>query len=351
MNQPVRIRDIRHVLPLAGRVRAGKKIQLSNGKVAPVRLRTFRFTSPDRSSIEKVAQLYGGDVEPWNDPMAAPNQWQVETGADEIAIALPPDPLGDSWYEHWAGNGCARRCDGDNCTLNTGAGPEGTDPMDVPCVCARRGYPKGHKERCKLTTRLSVILPDVRFLGVWRLDTKGETAAEELPGMAELIQALQGRGINRAILRLEERVRRTPAGKRVFVVPMLGMDTTPNEIAAGHVPQLATFPTTAEIGGCPGCESVFNAHLIDCPFKIPELGEAHVLQPDEVIQLTEHAGAQPGPTDPEMVQAWKDSLSTAQQAKLLLKARISERARGVEQSTTWAEVTLEVADELSRLGS
>ena len=355
MTGPIKVRDIRNQLPQAGRIRAGKKVVTRDGKTAPAKLRNFRFTSPDRRSIEQVARLYGGEVTPWSDPLAAPGQFEVITETNEISVALPPDPLSDTMYELWAGSGCQRRCDGEMCTLARGGGPDGGEPMDVECVCARRG-----ELECKLTTRLSVILPEVRFLGLWRLDTKGKNAAYELPGMVAGIQALQGReGFVRAVLRLEERSQRTPSGKRNFVVPMLGLDNTPDELIAGEAQLAPPVRLLDAPASCPGCQSVYSTHWPDCPNKavddvldVPDDGVlvAEVIEV-EPIRLTEFAGAEPGPTDPVMVQAWGDSLTTAQRAKVLAKARISSRASGVEPPSRFEEISLELLDELAGSGT
>jgi hypothetical protein len=365
---PIKIRDLNGQLPQAGRIRAGRKTTTSGGKVAPQKLRNFRFTSQDRASIEQVAKLYGGEVRPWNDPLAAPNQFEVITEANEIAVALPQDPLSDTVYELWSGGGCQRRCDGETVTLAVGGGPDGSEPIERSCLCVDEGVLS-----CKLTTRLNVLLPEVRFLGLWRLDTKGINAAKELPGMVAGIQALQSQpGFVRAVLRLEQRQLRRP-GKPVskFVVPVLGLDNSPNEIEAGAGG--LGRPALDAGASCPGCVSVYSTHWPNCPNRLeladdimPALAsgaegrddypvsdddviDAEVVE-DPPIALTEVAGGD-GYRNDNLTQAWASALTTSQQAKVLQQARISQRARGEEPATRFDEIPLDLLDELSGNGT
>lgn len=363
--RPIKIRDMTFRLPQAGRIRLGKKVPANSGRSRPQKLRTFRFTSKDKASIEKVAALYGGIVEPWNDPLAAPNQWQVETGAEEIAVALPPDPLSESCYELWSGGGCQRRCDGEQCTLQQGGGPDGSEPVERDCLCAARGVLE-----CKITTRLHVILPDVRFLGTWRIDTKGMNAAEELPGMVAGVQAMATRGFTRAILRLDYRVETSGGKRKEFVVPVIGVDATPEEIEAGTqrlgaIENPTPLAPALTVGECPGCVSVYSLHREGCPnitdghdfdVVIEETARRaadfiDVPSEPEPVALTQHAGSAPGPADPEMVQAWLESLSNSQRAKVLVKARGLADRQGRLMPTTFEEISLEIADELMGSGT
>lgn len=371
--KPIKIRDVRNQLPQAGRIRAGKKTTGGNGKERPTALRNFRFTSSDRTSIEQVAKLYGGAVAPWNDPKAAPNQWEVITESNEIGVILPVDPLSESWYELWGGGACQRRCDGETVTLAVGGGPDGSEPLERPCVCDAQGLPE---PECKLTTRLNVILPEVRFLGLWRLDTKGYNAFVELPEMVATIQALQDRpGFTRAILRLEQRQLKRP-GKPLskFVVPTLGLDASPDQIMAGEAQARVAIETPRP---CPGCASVYSEHLDDCPHRreladdtVPALppylgGEGRDDYPmggadDDVVDaelvddgpivLTEVAGGE-GYRNDGLTQAWADSLTTAQRAKVLVKAREGYTGKPDEIYTRFDQIPLNVLDELSGNGT
>lgn len=240
MRPVVPIANLQRRLPEGGRIRIGEKTATRNGKEAPTKIDTFRFTSPDRESLEQVAVIYGGTVTEWKEPKADPGQFQLRTEATELHIVLPPDPLGGSpIYESWSGGGCDRRCDGISCEV-TVKGPDGPERADRPCLCVAAGA-----MTCKPKTRLSVILPDVRFTGVWRLDTGSWNAAQELPGMVDLIQSQQTQGLSYGILRLEWR-RSVVAGQtNVYAVPVLGVPLSIEALAAGATRLGAIGPAVA----------------------------------------------------------------------------------------------------------
>ena len=216
--------DIENRAPEAGRIRLGIK----SGR-AMKSLDHFRFTSPFKDCIESLAAQYGGKVTPWSDPKASPsNQWEVLTEAKEIEVFLPPSPV-STWYELYSGSGLLRRCDGAVCQIPTQTGPNGWEPVDSPCVCTAK-----NAMECSPHTRLKVLLPNVPFRGIWRLETKGWNALKELPGMAELITQLNANGsMVRVALGIEKRSQMRPSGKRNFVTPTLTMLDSPNQILSG----------------------------------------------------------------------------------------------------------------------
>jgi len=216
--------DIDSRAPEAGRIRLGIKTSK-----AMKSLDTFRFTSPYKDCITALAGMYGGDVVPWNDPKASPSQqWEVVTKASEIEVFLPPNPV-STWYELYAGSGLQRRCDGVTCAIPQQTGPGQWEPIDTPCICAAKS-----NMECSPHTRLKVLLPNVPFRGIWRLETKGWNALKELPGMADLIRQLNESGsMVRVALGIEKRTQVRPSGKRNFVTPTLTMLDTPFEIMTG----------------------------------------------------------------------------------------------------------------------
>ena len=226
---PVPVRDIATRLPDMGRIRIGVKVPTKNGKSRPEKLDKFRLTSQDEQALQQVAAVYGGQVNPWNEPKAAPGQYEVITEARELRIALPPDPLGQTpIYELWSGGGCQRRCDGETCEMLT-QGQDGVEMQQVPCLCLAKGALE-----CGLHTRLSILLPEVRLGGTWRLDTKGSNAAHELPAMVDTIRSLQDKGIIRGTLRVQWRKQAVAGKTREFAVPVLGVDVTPDQLVAGQ---------------------------------------------------------------------------------------------------------------------
>ena len=273
--------DLESRAPEAGRIRLGIKTAK-----AMKSLDTFRFTSPYRDCIEALAASYGGEVRPWNDPKASPtNQWEVVTAASEVEVFLPPNPV-STWYELYSGGGLLRRCDGAICQIPQQTGPQQWEPVDTPCICTAKA-----NMECSPHTRLKVLLPNVPFRGVWRLETKGWNALKELPGMADLIRQLNESGsMVRVALGIEKRVQMRPTGKRNFVTPTLTMLDTPFEIMSGKAsisslvpaqpaPKAIAAPVEpddvvdAEIVEEDPAEAELRLAVIDCAhyFKVPDV--------------------------------------------------------------------------------
>ena len=221
-------------IPEHGRIRLGVQ---DEGRGFPKSLDTFRFTSPDRDAIENISLIYGGAVKVWNNKKATPqNQWEVITEVADVRVFLPPNSI-DVWYEEWSGGGLLRRCDGIEAQVQCQT-PDGTDMDIVPCVCSGM-VDKGGSMKCNPVTRLNVILPDVRFGGTWRIESKGWSASKELPAMINLIYSMQQQGMTVARLSLEKRKKIIGGKTRNYVVPKLSVDSTPIEIMSGQaVPQI-----------------------------------------------------------------------------------------------------------------
>ena len=166
-----------------GRIRMGER----GPKGAPVKLKTFRLTSNDRRVLDAAATLYGGTVRQWD---GAPDEgmWQLTTAAAELDILIPRSlrSVTQAW-ELWQGGSCERRCDGRTEAISGG-----------PCIC---GSARGDEGSCDIVTRLSVILPRLPGLGLWRLDTGGWHAASTIPSTIDLLLALDPRPMVPAVLR------------------------------------------------------------------------------------------------------------------------------------------------------
>ncbi|GII42846.1 recombination directionality factor [Planotetraspora phitsanulokensis] len=155
-----------------GRIRLGIKKQNQSGKEYPSKIETFRFTSPSEEMIRGVADLYGGQAKPWRSPEGP--QFEVITDAVRIPVVVPPNGLSQN-MELWESKVCMRRC----------TGVEMQPPFVGPCLCGADTPVKARP--CKPYTRLGVFLKEVPSLGLWRLDSKGKNAAEELPNAAEFL--------------------------------------------------------------------------------------------------------------------------------------------------------------------
>lgn len=206
-----------------GRIRLGVKVATSTGGSRPAKIDTLRFTSPRRELIEKVAELYGGNVEPWQ-PLKGNAQWQVITTSTEVPVMVPPqDPAESQWLEMWSKGGCLRRCDGKTERISGN-----------PCMCD----PDPQERDCKMHTRIRVLLEEVPGIGVWRVDTGSFYAAVELPSVARILA--EAKGLIPGKLILDQRTV-TRGGKTFnFAVPVLDIaEFTPAELLSGKVPQMA----------------------------------------------------------------------------------------------------------------
>jgi hypothetical protein len=259
-----------------GRLRLGVQ-GVKDGRSYPKKINRFRMTSADRTIIEAVAERYGGTARGWDNNGS--EQFEVITDAAEVPILLPPNPtdLGFSqFFESWAKGFCTKRCDGLRDAVR-----------DLPCDC------DPEDRECKATTRLSVILPEIAGLGVWRLESHGYYAAVELAAAVEMIEALVGvRSMVPARLRLDQReIRRLIEGKAVvrkIVVPAIDLDVSVSQVQAvtagnGSVGAIATPTETPTEIGQPRFKPVAALPPADAP----------ALSIEE--QLAEHDNAPPKP--------------------------------------------------------
>lgn len=212
-----------------GRIRSGEKSSRGN----PMALDTWRLTTGNRSLLDAAAALWGGEVKAWAGA-ATSDQWELTTATASLPISIPPgrEPV-SQWMEQWTAGGCTHRCDTRRNTIT-----------DEPCSCEM------DDPACKPTTRLSVMLPDLPDLGVWRLETHGWNAAQELPGTIQLIEAAAARGaFLEGTLRLEQRMSVRGGQTRRFSVPVIDLDVTPRAlIAAGpHQAQALDAPPVPQL--------------------------------------------------------------------------------------------------------
>lgn len=194
-----------------GRIRLGQK---NPERGFPMKLSSFRFTSPSESYIRDLAELYGGEVRPW-DNNGKP-EFEVFTTASSMPVYVVKGGL-SQWMETWVGGGIVHRCDGEKQADGTPCDPD--EWIEV----REKGKQKKlyvHRE-AKPTTRLSVMLPELDAIGVWRMESKGWNAAAEIPAVAELAQFVGD--LVPAVLNLVERRTVKDGQTSRFVVPVLDL--------------------------------------------------------------------------------------------------------------------------------
>lgn len=300
---------LQQALTEAGRIRLGVKVKTQSGGERPAKLDRLRFTSPRCALIEKIAELYGGTVEPWQPPKGN-QQWQVITNTTEVPVMVPPqDPAESQWFELWSKGGCQRRCDGQKEMISKGA-----------CLCD----PDPVKRDCSMHTRLRVMLEDVPGLGVWRVDTGSYYAAVELPGIATILS--QAQGIIPGRLILDQRTV-TRQGKTMnFVVPVLDIaEFTPGQLASGKVQELIAARRAAAI------EGQVRAEIEAGPLDYSSLIDA-AKTVEALHGLYQKAEAK-GEATPELLAAFQrkaDAIRAAQPQPDVVEATVVDPSPGAE---------------------
>jgi len=208
------ILDIQKRLTEVGRIRMGNK----SAKGTPQKLEVFRITSRDQSRLAEIAEAYGGEVAPWAD---RPGEFEVITKTAELPILLLPGQALSQWYELWSAGGAQRRCDGERDMISDG-----------PCVCDTESGTR----KCKPTTRLSVMLPEIPGLGVWRLESHGFYAAVELSATAGMLEQATAQGqVFPARLRIDQRSQVKEGKTTRYAVPVIDIDVRlPEALASGQ---------------------------------------------------------------------------------------------------------------------
>lgn len=262
------ILDIQRRLTQLGVIRLGR--QVPTGKTnrrgeptfRPEKLDRFRITSPDQDKIAEIAARYGGTPAQWRGPSGP--EWEVITDAKSLPVLVPPQKI-DPNYELWGNGFRARLCDGAT-----------ERQRNAGCLCIRGedGHVHeflfgglcecGEKRECKPTTRLSLMLAELRGLGVWKLESHGRNAAAELPMTSDALEAAPGPVPATLVVQFVEKKILLNAGKptekvepRSFYVPRLVFDfVTPEQAFSGQIgaaakAALAGGATQHAIGSAP----------------------------------------------------------------------------------------------------
>lgn len=351
----MRIVDLQRRLREVGRIRIGERVEGTNSKGEtydrPAKIESFRLTSRDEKVIEAAAEKWGGFCQPWEGAPDGP-QWEVFTATDQMPVVVPPGDMAFSQaYEQWSGGGCKVRCDGQWDHLG-----------DKACHC------DPEERECDIHSRLSVILPDLPGMGVWRLDTKSYYAAVELGGLVDLIASHSARGVMLpARLRLEQRsVKRPGSATKKFAVPVLDIDVHPlsltggraaGELASGGLAlqsNLTPVPEITDGAGAPSIaeqvsqidEDQAKAGRVNAAQPIPSTG----IKPRTAVE----AAAPDGVTSEETFNRIKAKLAEVGiedegVAKSVWKLARPQATDGVIPTAELARVLAEVDDYIAKL--
>lgn len=290
-----------------GRLRIGQQVSTGkfdkdgNEKFRPARLDTFRFTTASRSAAAAIADLYGGEIRPWG------REFEVITSKSEIGVTVPPrDEVISQWYEMWNKGGAMRRCDSQRDQISGGPCqcPHAADPADTEDVAAkaleRSELARLNPPRaCKLVTRISVMIPDLPGLGVFRLDTGSYYAAVEIGDSAALMQVARDRGVFLpAVLRIEQRQRVAGGQTKKYPVPVLEVLATFRDLATGAIEQAGIM---AQLPPAPGEQ---RKALNSAPAARPEIAPA--AQDSPPLTAQQIASAIAAADSREAVERWMD---------------------------------------------
>lgn len=249
---PIKIIELQRRFAEQGRIRLGYQAKTEHG-TRPAKLDKFRFTSTSEQHVKDLAALYGGTPQPWDNNGKA--EFEVYSEAKSIPVIVVKGGL-SQWLEYWQGGGCLHRCDGEVNVLTNE--PCDLNEMVTTRVKGKEVQVNPHTE-AKPTTRVSMMLPELESIGVWRLESHGWNAAVEIPAVAELAQFV-GDLVPASLDLVERRAIKDGKTSR-FVVPVLDL-----KIATHRLRELIEAKVNGNVlaapagsGGRPALEAGGNA--------------------------------------------------------------------------------------------
>ncbi|MEX5634992.1 hypothetical protein [Parafrankia sp. FMc2] len=221
---------------LDGQLRIGTSKPGKNGGKQPVKLKTWRITSPSKRAVEAAAEKFGGEVVRWDSDQGL--QWEVITPREELSVDFGGvSGAVDQWMTHFEQGILMRRCTG---------GPDAVNEVSGrPCECQA-----SDRKLCKPETQLLVRFLDMRGIGWWRFTSRGKFVAADFPVKAAFLRNAaaelrkraeqEGQGGDwfvpaRLVIREMKLPPKTPGGPgRRFPVVDIDMDVSVLQIMGGE---------------------------------------------------------------------------------------------------------------------
>ena len=291
--------------PRVGKLRIGEKVAA---------------TSKAGAAIERPSAIdyFRGDPEDGiTSPESAASFHEVYGERPKVIRCQLPGRVPEDVFEGaWRLYGARKlkiRCDGETCDERTATG--GWEAK--PCVCKARALAPTHKDHCKLTWTLNVLLPDVLGVGVWQIDTGSEISIARISRWLQMMASVGGDLMLLDFTLNLVPVDVTPDGrtKQVHVLEPRAVASSPRELLTG--------------GGrapLPQLEAGAMSPVLPAPADDePPLTEGEVVLPvwEEVLdQLRDIA---PWLTDVEIVQEASDAMGRTVNATELDDPEVSGR--------------------------
>ena len=138
-------------------------------------------------------------------------------------------------------------------------------PVSAPTIPRRARSLAKDGKACKLTTRISCMLPDLPGIGLWSLETHSYYASVWTAGMVEFLEQLAKEGrICEAMLRIERMTRKRRNGVRNFAIPtIMPQQMTPRQLFAPQIHAALLPPDVQETGRLLEAGKTLQDHIGD----------------------------------------------------------------------------------------
>lgn len=288
---PTQPREIRSALPEGGRLprvgklRLGIKKQSSKGNSMveyPSAVDYFvvnEDAATSRQAAESFHEVYGDQPR-------------------ELEVTLPAATLGDvlegAWRSYGTGGLLKRRCEGPggNCVVRA---KDGGGWQPGPCACQAEGLdPADKRNHCQERFTLTIMLMQVKGVGVWQVDTGSRMAAEGLASSLRMIESFRGhlQGAKASLRVVPRQVSPGGVAKTVWILELGSNDLTPAQaLELGASPARVELPPST-LDDEPDELLDYEALLDDSDMEI-EVGEAEAVSPP-VPSPAPPAGAEGG---------------------------------------------------------